>query len=164
MAPLEEVIRIVLIGVGATAVMDLWLLALKHLGVATLDFALIGRWAGHLVRGRFFHEAIGRAERVPGELALGWLLHYGIGIAFAALLVLATGTEWTHRPTLVPAVVAGVVTVLVPLLVMQPAMGAGIASSRTAAPLKSCLRSLANHTMFGIGLYASAAAIALLLR
>jgi len=39
-------------------------------------------------------------------------------------------------------------------------MGAGIASSRTTAPLKNSLRSLANHAVFGLGLYLSAAALA----
>jgi len=40
-------------------------------------------------------------------------------------------------------------------------MGAGIASSRTPTPLKNCLRSLANHTVFGVGLYLSAFVAAL---
>jgi hypothetical protein len=43
---------------------------------------------------------------------------------------------------------------------MQPAMGAGIASSRTPTPLKNSLRSLANHAVFGLGLYLSAATMA----
>jgi hypothetical protein len=41
----EDIARIALIGVGATAVMDLWLVLLKALNVPTLNFALIGRWA-----------------------------------------------------------------------------------------------------------------------
>src|SRR5262245_30172448 len=83
MTSLQDLSRIVLIGIGATAVMDLWLLALRRFGVPTLSFAFIGRWAGHLARGRFFHAAIGRAAPVRGELALGWLVHYGVGVAFA---------------------------------------------------------------------------------
>jgi hypothetical protein len=39
-------------------------------------------------------------------------------------------------------------------------MPAPIASSRTPTPLKNCLRSLANHAVFGLGLYVSAAALA----
>jgi hypothetical protein len=49
--------------------------------------------------------------------------------------------------------------VALPLFVMQPAMGAGVASSGTPTPLKNCLRSLANHTVFGLGLYVSAVVI-----
>ena len=52
----------------------------------------------------------------------------------------------------------------VPLFVMQPAMGSGFAASRTPTPLKNCLRSLANHTVFGLGQYLSALVIALISR
>ena len=61
------------VGIGATAVLDAWLALLKRLGVQGLDFALIGRWVGHIPRGRWRHDAIGRAEPVTGEVALGWL-------------------------------------------------------------------------------------------
>lgn len=164
MTLLQEIFRTALIGIGATAVMDLWLMLIKRLGVPTLNFAFIGRWVGHLLRGRWAHSAISRAEPIPGELAWGWLTHYAVGIAFATLLVLVQGATWTLRPTPGPAVAVGIFTVLVPLFVMQPAMGAGFASSNTPTPLKNCLRSVANHTVFGLGLYLSAALIATLAR
>lgn len=156
----EQVARVALIGIGATAVMDAWLLVQKRVGIPTLNFAFIGRWAGHLGRGRWAHAAIAKAAPVKGELALGWFVHCATGVAFAGLLVALFGIGWTTRPTLLPAICVGVGTVLIPLLVMQPAMGAGIASSRTAAPARNCLRSLANHTVFGAGLYLAALSIA----
>lgn len=157
-----EIVKIVLIGIGATAVMDAWLMLLKRIGVPTLNFAMIGRWAGHLARGRLAHAAIAKSPPVPGELALGWLIHYAVGIAFAGLLVAVQGVQWTRDPTLLPALAVGIATVAAPLFVMQPAMGAGIASSRTPTPLKNCLRSVANHTVFGLGLYVAAVLIALI--
>lgn len=147
---------IIFIGMGATLVMDLWLALLKRMGVKTLNMAFIGRWAGHLVQGRFAHAAIGKAAPVAGEGALGWLLHYVIGIAFAAALVAVAGRGWLAAPTLAPALAVGIATVGAPLFVMQPAMGLGIASSKTPTPLRNCLRSLANHAVFGLGLYLSA--------
>ncbi|WP_121508785.1 DUF2938 domain-containing protein [Acidovorax sp. 93] len=153
-----------LIGIGATAVMDAWLLLLKHLGVPTLNFAFIGRWMGHLFRGQFAHAAIAKAVPIRGELAWGWLTHYAVGVAFATVLVSLQGADWVRSPTLLPALAVGVCTVAAPLLVMQPAMGSGFAASRTPTPLKNCLRSLANHTVFGFGLYLSALAIALISR
>lgn len=159
MTSIQDISRVVLIGAGATLVMDGWLWLLRRLGVPTLNFALIGRWVGHLLHGRFRHAPIGAAAAVPGELALGWLIHYGTGIVFAALLVGLQGLGWARQPTLVPALVWGAATVLAPLFVMQPAMGAGIASSKTRAPLKNCLRSLANHLVFGLGIYLSAAVL-----
>jgi uncharacterized oligopeptide transporter (OPT) family protein len=156
MLPPKDVAHVVLIGVGATAVMDIWLLLLLRLKIQTPSFALIGRWVGNLPRGRFAHTSISEAPPVAGELRLGWLTHYAVGIAYACLLIGVQGTEWSRQPSLLPALAVGVGTVLVPLFVMQPAMGAGFAASKTPTPLKNCLRSLANHAVFGTGLYLTA--------
>ncbi len=151
--------HIALLGIGATAVMDAWLLLLARLGVPTTSFAMVGRWVGHVAQGRFFHASISRAAPVPFELGLGWLTHYVIGIAYAALLVGAEGTAWLARPTPLPALAVGVATVAAPWFVMQPAMGSGLLASKTPAPLKNCLRNLSNHAVFGAGLYLAAAAL-----
>ncbi|MGB7479671.1 MAG: DUF2938 domain-containing protein [Burkholderiaceae bacterium] len=155
----ENMVRVVFIGIGATAIMDVWLALLKRLGIPTLNFAFVGRWVGHLFRGRLAHDAIGKAQPVPGELAWGWLTHYAVGVAFAGLLVGLQGLAWMQSPSLVPAIAVGFGTVVVPLFVMQPAMGLGIAASRTPTPLKNCIRSMANHTVFGLGLYLAAVVI-----
>lgn len=154
---LDTAARVVLIGLGATAVMDTWLWLLQRLGVPTLNFSMIGRWVGHWRHGVFMHAAIAKAAPVRHELVLGWLFHYATGVAFAALLITLTGPSWALRPTLAPAVMVGVATVAAPWLVMQPAMGAGIASRRTPAPGRNRARSLANHFVFGLGLYLAAA-------
>jgi len=144
------------IGIGATLVMDVWGLLLRQLGVATLNFALVGRWAGQLLNGRVRHQAIAKVEPVRHELAFGWGIHYAIGVQFAMLLVVIVGEGWLLSPTLLPALVVGVVTVVAPLCVMQPAMGAGFFASRTPMPLRNCLKSLVTHFVFGVGLYLSA--------
>ena len=150
---------VVLVGIGATAVMDAWLLFLSRLGVPIASFGLIGRWIGHMPRGRFAHPAISKAQPVAFELLLGWLTHYLIGIAYAGLLLAVLGVAWLEQPTYLPAVAFGALTVAAPWFVMQPAMGAGFAASKTPTPLKNCLRSLANHAVFGTGLYLAAAAL-----
>ena len=156
MAQAEHVIRVALIGIGATAAMDLWLLLMKRVNVPAPNFAFVGRWIGHLFRGQWAHDAIAKSAPVRGELALGWLVHYATGIAFAGLLVGVYGMAWARHPSLLPALYVGVGTVVAPLLFMQPAMGAGIASSRTPAPVRNCFRSLINHSVFGAGLYLAA--------
>lgn len=153
---IEITLRILLIGVGATIVMDAWLLLLARMGLPTMNFALLGRWVGHLARGTWAHDAIAKAEPIRREVLLGWITHYATGIAFAALLLLVRGLEWARAPTFLPALLIGLATVIAPLLILQPAMGAGIASSKTPAPLLSCCRSLLNHTVFGVGLYLAA--------
>lgn len=157
---LESAARVIAIGCGATAILDAWLVFMQRLGVPTLGFAMIGRWIGHWPRGVFAHQAIAKAAPVKGELALGWLFHYATGVAFAALLIAIQGVDWMLRPSLLPAVAVGVATVAAPWLVMQPALGAGVAASRTPTPARNRARSLANHAVFGLGLYLAALATA----
>lgn len=159
MTSTQEILRVVLIGCGATFIMDIWLMFLKRIGVQTLNFAYIGRWAGHLFRGRFAHASIAKATPVAHETLLGWLTHYAVGVAFALLLVSVAGIQWTHSPSPGVALLTGIGTVAFPLLVMQPAMGLGVAASRTATPIRSCTRSLINHAVFGLGLFLSACLI-----
>ena len=54
---------------------------------------------------------------------------------------------------LIPAIAFGVVTVLAPFCLMQPALGLGFAASKTSNPAQARLRSLMNHIAFGVGLY-----------
>ena len=54
----------------------------------------------------------------------------------------------------------GLGTVVAPLFILQPALGAGIASSKTSAPVFNTMKSLATHTVFGIGLFLAARAVA----
>jgi hypothetical protein len=155
-ANMEYVVCAVLTGAGATAAMDLWAIVRRRLlGVAPLDYGLVGRWLGHLARGRFRHERIAVAPPVVGERAIGWAAHYLTGIAFAALLLAVWGLEWARHPTIGPALIVGIGSVAAPFFVMQPGMGAGIAASRTPRPSTARLQSLVTHAIFGVGLYAA---------
>ena len=151
------------IGAGATLTTDLWAIARGRLfGVPAPDWGLVGRWLGHMARGRFRHERIATAEPVRGERVIGWTAHYLIGIAFAAALLAICGLAWTRQPTLAPALALGIATVAAPFLLMQPGMGAGIAASRTPRPNSARLQSLVTHAVFGLGLYAAGLVLKLL--
>ncbi len=156
----EFVLRAIPIGVGATLVMDLWATLLRRFGVPSLSFAYLGRWIGHLPEGRWIHESIAKAAPVKGELVIGWSAHYAIGLTFAALLLSTFGLKWARSPSLLPALFIGIVTVLAPLLVLQPALGSGIASSKTATPVFNCIKSVVTHTIYGFGMYLAALATA----
>ncbi|WP_445143795.1 DUF2938 domain-containing protein [Dyella sp. Tek66A03] len=153
----EWLVRVALIGAGATVVMDLWALFLKHsFGISSLDYAMVGRWIGHLPQGRFAHSSIAKAAPVRGEAAIGQLVHYVTGIVFVALLLAIIGPEWALAPTLVPAVLFGALSVAAPFFILQPGMGAGIAGWKTPRPFTTRCRSLMAHTIFGVGMYVAA--------
>lgn len=143
-------------GAGATALIDLWAVARKRLlGIPAPDYGLVGRWLAHMPRGRFRHDSIATATPVRSERLIGWIAHYLIGIAFAALLPAIWGSAWIHHPTIAPALIVGFGTVAAPFLLMQPGMGAGIAASRTPRPAAARMQSLITHGIFGLGLYAA---------
>lgn len=145
---------VLLTGIGATAVMDLAMVARRRLlGIAAPDYGLVGRWLGHMPRGRFVHAKMAAVPAIAGERAIGWTAHYAIGIAFAAVLLLVAGPGWFRAPTIGTALAVGIATVAAPFLVMQPAMGAGLAARRTPRPNAARLQSLATHAIFGLGLY-----------
>ncbi len=153
----------ILIGAGATALIDLWAIARRYaLGMPPPNYGLVGRWLAHMPLGRFRHDSITAARPVSGERLLGWGAHYLIGIAFAAILPGIWGASWLQQPTIGPAIAVGVGTVAAPFLLMQPGMGAGFAASRTPRPASARLHSIVTHTLFGLGLYACARALTIL--
>jgi Protein of unknown function (DUF2938) len=150
-----SILGAVFVGIGATAAMDGWAIFQKRVfGVPSLDYRLVGRWIGHFPQGRFRHEGIGKAAVVQGEAALGWVAHYVIGIAFAGILIYAW-PEWLRYPTLLPALIVGIASIVAPFFILQPGLGAGVAASRTPQPWLSRLCSLVAHASFAVGLYLS---------
>lgn len=158
----ELLTRGVIIGIGAAALMDVWaLFSRRVLNVQGLDYALLGRWIGHFPRRRLFHERIASAEPIRGERPLGWVAHYSIGIAFTFLLLAIWGLDWARSPTFWPALPIGLRTIVAPWFVLQPGKRAGVAASKAPNPRAARLRNLATHAVYGIGLFVSAVALAI---
>lgn len=150
----------VVIGLGATLFMDLWALFLKRaFGILPANYCLVGRWLGHMPEGKFRHARIAAASQKQAECVIGWIAHYIIGVVFALVFVVLASSGWLARPTLLPALLFGIGTVLFPFLIMHPSFGLGIAASKAPNPGQARLRSLMAHTVFGIGLYLCAAGL-----
>jgi len=144
----------VVIGVGATIVMDIWALLLQRVfTVKPLNYGLVGRWLVYMLKGSFRHENIGVAKPVKAELIVGWTAHYLIGIVFATAMIMSSGSVWLIDPSILPAIRFGLLTVVFPFFIMQPGMGLGIAASKTPQPNLARFRSLLTHFIFGLGLY-----------
>lgn len=150
-------LKSVLIGIGATALMDVWALFLHAAFKMPLpNWALVGRWFCCLTQGAVFHDDIARAEQWPCEKAVGWIAHYAIGVFYAVLLIAFTGPEWLSNPTFLPAWILGMITIGAGWFLLQPGMGAGWAASRRPNPMQVRFFSILAHTVFAIGLYATA--------
>lgn len=155
----------VVVGSGATLFMDLCALLLTlAFGIPSPNYCLVGRWFCHMPNGTLMHASIASAPRRRGECAVGWIAHYVIGTVYALVLVASVSGSWLAQPTLLPALLFGIFSVLVPYLIMQPSFGLGIAASRAPQPMQARLRSLMAHTTFGVGLYLSAVGVSHVLR
>lgn len=146
---MNQIIYIIALGLLATAFMDIWAFVQKHLfGIMPLDYRLLGRWLLSIRQGRFYHHTIMQTQPLAGERIVGWVMHYLIGVIFAAILL-----HFSHPPALLPSLLMGWITVFIPFFLMQPAFGFGIAGAKTPKPNIVRRNSLLAHTSFGIGLY-----------
>lgn len=158
---MDVIAKATLVGIGATALMDVWAIVLKRtIGFPPPNWALVGRWFAHLPRGKIFHDDIGAAAPVPGELAIGWAAHYAIGIFYAFVLLAFTGTGWLAAPAFLPAWILGLVTVGAGWFLLQPGMGAGWMASKRPNANKIRILNLVGHTVFAIGMYGTAVLLA----
>lgn len=101
-------------------------------------------------------------RRRAGERTIGWILHYAVGIAFAFIPIGLAGIGWYTAPEPLIALLSGWLSLAAPFLVMQPALGFGVAAAKTAYPRKARLLSLLTHTVYGLGLLIAARLLAAL--
>lgn len=148
--------RALVIGVGATVLLDLWAQFLRLFGMPKPNWGPPGRWFAHLLRGQVAHEDIDEAEPVAGEAAIGWFFHYLVGILFAVVLLAIWGIDWARNPTFLPALIVGLATVGCGWFILQPGMGMGMAASKRLNATQIRVLNIIGHIVFAIGLYGSA--------
>jgi hypothetical protein len=154
---LDIIISGILIGIGGTVAMDIWAVVLwKAFGQNAPNWAPVGRWFWHLQHGKVFHDSIAHAEPHPYEQTFGWISHYAIGIVYGVVLALFMGPAWLAAPTFLPAFVWGIITVGAGWFLLQPGLGIGWAASKTPNPNKVRALNLAGHTVFALGMWATA--------
>src|SRR5437764_13574695 len=125
----------VVVGLGATLFMDVLALLMKRaFSIPSANYCLVGRWLRHMPGGTFKHASIAAAPQKRSECTVGWIAHYVIGTVYALVLVAVVSGSWLARPTLLPAVLFGIGSVLMPYLIMQPSFGLGVFASRTPNP------------------------------
>ncbi|WP_122072915.1 DUF2938 family protein [Pseudophaeobacter sp. EL27] len=153
-----------LAGVIATVVIDLlgWIRR-RWFGISGPDWGLVGRWLWRLPQGDLVLEPQDRVRpAMLWEQSLGWVFHYGVGIVLAQGLTGIVGSSWLTSPEPVVPILFGLSTVVLPLCLMQPAMGAGFAARKAPNPALMRLNSLITHGVFGVGLYGASLGVQLL--
>src|SRR5512135_970686 len=107
------ILHTIAIGIGASLFMDLWnLFLMQAFGIPSLNYCLLGRWLLHMPGGTFRHVNIAAASQMKYECPAGWIAHYSIGVVFAIVFVLLGPGDWLAHPTLMPALLYGILTVV----------------------------------------------------
>jgi len=151
----------IIIGIAATVILDIWaLIAKRAYDAAPANWAMAGRWFAHMKNGRYIHADMAHALPVRGELAIGWIMHYFVGIVYGLMVVAIWYIQNLASPTLLaPFLIGLVLATCAAWFVMQPGMGLGVAASKTPDPLRIRLRNIVNHVVFSFALYVSAIAL-----
>lgn len=153
----DILLRASIIGIGGTIALDVWANVLQRVtGSPATNWAMVGRWLGHMPKGKFRRDNMGAVVPVSGEALLGWAFHYAIGIGYGLLLIAFCGSAWLAAPTVTPPIVLSLVLLVAPYFVMMPGLGFGIAGSKTPKPAVTRIKSVLAHTMFGLGMYGTA--------
>ena len=151
---MEFLVQVIFIGVVATMAIDIWAVILnKGFKLPTTNWGMVGRWFGHLPSGKYIHSPISSSEKIRFEHAIGWGLHYAIGIVYAYLYLLVVFYVVKDEPSLITAMTFGLLTVLVPWLVLQPGLGLGFFAKLTDKPSTVRVINLSMHAIFGVALY-----------
>jgi hypothetical protein len=146
-------LEVFLSGVVATVALDLWQRLLKlTFGLPPTSWALVGRWTRQALAGRPFPGAVASLPAQPGELRLGWIVHYVVGVGYGVVYVLGLRALGFDPDSWVTGLVFGLASVAVPWFFFMPAMGAGLMARNTPKPALACTLALAGHTVFGLGL------------
>ena len=149
--------RALVIGIGATALVDLWNFGLRRaFYIRSLDFCHLGRWVSYVPAGVYRHEPISATPTRRFECSIGWAAHYSIGALLSVAFLLVAPANWLGNPTVLPAIGFGALTVVLPLFVLQPALGLGVAASRAPSPSAARLKSIVTHVVYGLGLWLAA--------
>ncbi len=144
-------------GIFATVVLDVWQRVLFAVsGIAPANWALIGRWFAHLPRGRVIHRPIGDSAAVPGELALGWVMHYLVGLAYGFVYVGLMVYGLDRPPSLLNGAVFGAASVVIPWFILQPGLGIGVMGRLAPNPWVPRLNALSSHILYGVALFTGA--------
>lgn len=123
--------RIIIGGIAATTVMTVMMLIAPMMGMPDMKI-------GNMVA-NFMH--------IP--IALGWVIHFMIGIFWAGIYAFFFKDLVSINPS-----VKGILFALIPWLLMQvlimPMMGMGVFSSLTPEPIKMLIGTMMGHLIYGL--------------
>ncbi len=144
---------VIIAGITACLAMDIFQrVLLITTGQPPSNWAVVGRWAFHVLRSaRLYQPDIDSRDEIEGEHAFGWVVHYAVGIGYAAVYAVSM-QENLLTASLLDGLIFGILSVIVPWFFFLPVLGKGIMAKHTPSPAKVCMLALVNHCVFGLGM------------
>ena len=150
------VLQALTVGALSTLFMDVLTgLALRCGLVAPLTPAMVGRWFVSVARVRPVHVDIARSPAVHHEFAIALPVHYAIGLFLASFYLWTTYQLHVSPRNIWIALIFGLLTNVLPWLVMFPAMGYGFFGLHGPTGTRLFASSLLSHAFFGMGIWIS---------
>ena len=151
---IHPVFSIVISGIAACLVLDLWQQLLKRwMGIPTSNWAVVGRWFIHTWRVKTMYQPTIDAELPEAnELRVGWWVHYAVSVGYAVVFYTLMVLVPVFKPTLFDGLIFGALSVAVPWFYFMPCIGKGVMARHTATPVKACCVAFANHLVYGVAL------------
>lgn len=158
----QLLIFVLVVGIGSTVVLDLWGVLSGRLGwLSGTHWPSVGRWILGLPAGRLVFDGADGRPFTALETATGWVFHYGVGLAYAAMLPLFWGTGFLQSPTVLPVFLIGVVaSTLAGLVILMPGMGGGVFARKLPNAAAKNLYVLVTHIIFAVAQYLLALSLA----
>ena len=147
------IIQILIVGIVACATIDLWQRLFQKLtAIPPSNWAMVWRWSlGVMTNGQLIARDLESQAERQNELAVGWLVHYGVAIGYAAVYA------WLMQANILQAafgdgLIFGVLSVAVPWFFFLPCLGKGMMARLTPNPPLVCALALMVHSLFGVSI------------
>ncbi|QKP78699.1 DUF2938 family protein [Methyloligella sp. GL2] len=150
---LSQLIEFTLIvGIGSTIALDLWALLLdKFAGFPGTHWGMVGRWLLGIPHGNLVLDTDNETPASMEEWTIGWIFHYLVGLAYAAMLPLFWGIGYIAAPTVFPVFMIGVVvSSLAGLMILMPGLGGGLFARKTPNPALMIAYVIVAHSVFAL--------------
>ena len=147
------VLEIVIVGVGACVVFDVWQRIFHWFtAIPPSNWAIVGRWTiGLLTSGQVMAHDLELRPNRRNELGVGWFVHYAVAVVYAAIFMLLMRAN-ILSDGFTDGLLFGVVSVVVPWLFFLPCLGKGIMGRLTPNPPLVCALALMMHSIFGVAI------------
>ncbi len=153
---LSSLVFALLGGIVGAIMMDITDIYAHKLGITSgVKVAHIGRWVLGMGQGVYWYADIDQAEPLPREVRAGWIFHFVVGGAVVGLgypLYFLLMGQALPEHNLLPGLIYGLATSLLPWLILLPAFGWGLFGLRAPKGAIPLLASTISHIPYGIGI------------